>query len=477
MKFAIFFCDLDNDQVTQAKKWSRKNGVMREGPNEYRLSLRRAKPDIELRVDSNVDGRLIKTHKVTQDLIACACFIYQADRMIKRPDDWNRYTELHIGVHEVRKWNLQSTQLKKILELLTRDFVRIRFYPLKQSRNELALPELVGQYEGGVCVFLDDLDAVAGAAIVHDSNPIVASYRYGPGYPLENQQNLIRKILTFTNPIKHVGFRINPISLDSPETTQRTNGFLQLALASAVTQSDSSRTLSKIQVFANGVTSYHLRGRQLCGPGLSVRDTNPEVLKYTQNLFQSLFPGREPFKILNPFQFHTPTQVLKELRDRFTDDQGYTRALELFAQTNNCSEKGIARIFAVPYCGCCYSCKLRRLAALPAAFDTGGNHDGYAIDPLDPGIPPQIVAGLSPHKHLWKRFEDYHKKGLPIFKSYIKTFSKTADEILAAPEIGETIKRLASQGLDLGGQKAVQSMQSEIVALHQRFAKEVSPYI
>jgi hypothetical protein len=468
MKPAIFFCDLNAAQIKEAKAWSNANGAMRRDHNEHRLTFA---GNIQLKVDTNEDN-LKNVDNLTKDLIASACFIYQADRMITRPPKWFRELEFHIGVHDRKLWGASASQLSKIIRHLTRDTVRIQFYKFEGTRAALNLPRLVGQREGGVCVFGDNIDAVAGAAIVHGANAIVASYRYGPENPAKYNHGLINQIEKLTRPLDYVGFRIMPRKLAVRDPTQRTKGFLQLALAAAVARGIGLDNVEHIQVFGNGISSYHLRNFQLCGSGYSVRDTHPLLLKLVQELFQRLFGDDQGLKVVNQFQYLTPSAVLHQLLQSLTKDD----AQKLFGEINNCSERNLARLSGVSHCGCCFSCKVRRLAALGVKFEQKDDYSTYATDPLVNKVAPGFKSKLSPRYK--KRVEDYHEKGLFGFKRYIEGFRQQNDEdIISITDIGKEIIDLASETLDVGGIRTVQDMQTQIIKLHKQFAAEATPYL
>ena len=472
MKPAIFFCDLSADQIKTAKTWSTANGAMRRDHTEHKLTFGKS---IQLEVNTNPENRasVKNVDHLTKDLIASACFIYQADRMITRPQKWFRELEFHIGVHESGLWKSSASHLDKILRHLTRDTVRTQFYKFAGKRDVLNLPRLVGQREEGVCVFGDNLDAIAGATIVNGANGIVASYRYGPPErPAKYHHALFDQIEKLTRPLDYVGFRIIPQTLSRPDPTQRTKGFLQLALAAAVASGIGLENVEQLQVFGNGISSYHLKNYQLCGTGYSVRDTHPLFLKLVQELFKRLFSDSQGLRVVNQFQYLTPSGVLQQLLGSLAEED----ARKLFAETNNCSERSLAQSFGVSHCGCCFSCKVRRLAALAAKLEEKNDFTPYATDPLVNKVPSGFKSKLSkPNKD---RVEEYHERGLFGLKRYIQGFRQPKDEdIISLAGIGREITDLATETLDVGGIRTVQDMQKEIIKLHKQFADEANPYI
>jgi hypothetical protein len=467
MKAAIFFCDLTKAQIKQAKAWSKtENWAMGRPHGEHEFTFAK---NIDLKVDGNQDNSN-NVDNLTKDLLTTACFIYQADRMITRSQNWFRELEFHIGVYDYRLWNENASLLRKIIGHLTRDTVRIRFYKFQGKRAPLKLPRLIGEREGGICVFGDTLDAVAGAAIVNKVNAIVASYRYGQE-DARSHHELIEQIKKLTQPLDYVRFRIIPRGLNGRDPTQRTNGFLQLALAGAVARSIGLDSIGQLQVFGNGIASYHLQNRQLCGSGFSVRDTHPLLLKLVQELFRNLFSDGENLCVVNQFQYLTPSAVLNQVLE--TLNQADT--MKLFAEISNCSERRLARSFGRLHCGCCFSCKIRRLAALNVKFEQAHDHSNYATDPLDNKVNAIFKSKLNELEK--KTVYDSHETGFFGFKRYIEGFRRSPAEIRKLTEVGKGISDLATELLDVGGPRTSQDMENEIIALHKQFADETKGYI
>jgi hypothetical protein len=485
MSTAIFFCDLTSAQIdNEAKPRSVSKKIARPPGDElieHSVSFMQDKQrtgqvnrekNIQASVDEIKDTQSKELDNLSEDLIACACHIYFADRMIARPKTWFRELEFHIGVHDKKLWESLADQLKKIIGFLTRETIRFFFYDFPGKRLPLSLPQLTGQRNGGVCVFGDNLDAVAGATIVSKTNAIVATFRYGAESPSERVA--LDRIETLTRPLDCVGFRIIPQGIDVREPTQRTRGFLQLALAAVVAQAISTDKIKEIQVFGNGISSYHLYEMQLCGSGHAVRDTHPVFLNYAQQFFQKLFSvAPDDVKIINQFQYLTPSAILRELKRSFTRKE---QAYEFYGKINGCTERNLAKIFNKSHCGCCFSCKVRRLAALSVEFEKRDDHSAYATNPLVSRVKPAFKNKLGPDSYYTERVKSYHENGLPGFKSYIENFMQPDAEIMKLIEIGRQIRDLASESLHFGGERQTTSMQTEIIDLHRRFAQEALPF-
>jgi hypothetical protein len=479
MSAAIFFCDLTDNQVSNEAK--PQSYILRDPakkPIEHTVSFMQDRQktgqdnkekNIQVSVDEIKDTQSKELDDLSQDLLACACHIYFVDRMIARPKTWFRELEFHIGVYDKKLWEGYASHLNTMIGFLTRDTIRFFFYALSGKRLPLSLPQLTGQRNGGVCVFGDNLDAVAGATIVNKTNAIVASFRYGAESPSERA--VLDRIETLTRPLDCVGFKIIPQGIDVRDPTQRTRGFLQLALAAVVARAVGMNTIKDIQVFGNGISSYHLYEMQLCGSGHAVRDTHPVFLNSAQQFFQKLFADPNNFNIINQFQYLTPSAILRQLKSSFKK-----QACELYENINGCSERGLAKIFDKSHCGCCFFCKVRRLAALSVKFEKSDDHSAYATNPLVSQVSPYFKNRLGPDSYYTERVKSYHENGLPAFKSYIENFKQPDAEILKLIEIGKQIKDMASETLHFGGERTTQDMQTEIISLHRRFAEEVLPF-
>src|SRR5947199_9757771 len=109
----VFFCDLNNKQITEAKAWSHDEGAMQRKPTLEKLSFMQNKSrtiglgvnDIESLPSKSVD-------ELSEHLIACACHIYEADRMVTHTKEgWSRKLEFHLGVHAREIWEANALLL------------------------------------------------------------------------------------------------------------------------------------------------------------------------------------------------------------------------------------------------------------------------------------------------------------------------------------------------------------------------------
>jgi hypothetical protein len=487
----IFFCDLSAKQREVAEKSSKTSDALARGAVVHDLRLAGDNPNLDWELESGLGdgGEGVPIDDLTIDLLAFAAHLYQADRLLKRPEKqpkedtraraWYRIVELHIGVKHQELWNSRATDLARLLGDITHDTFRLSFYHRDDTIPALLLPMTAPPIEGGICVFSTHFNSVFGIACQSEQGDLIASVRYGPGSPKRSQYELIEEIARVTNPFPFIAFRLTPIKLSSVERTQRTLGFLQFALAAGLAR---RLGLARIQIFSDAISSYHFRQRQICGgSGFAIRDTRPDFLWQTLNVLEQLGIVKD-LKIRNPFQFSTAAEVLSCLSGK---NQHIRRAL-LLQKTDSCLEKDLAKALrqnwkgAVPHCGCCFPCKLRRLAALAAGLETTGEYDAYAIDPLNPDIPSAKLEGLGGNLRL--RADAYHG-GLPDFKSYLDFFQAGPAAILD-PLIRPEIQRLSSEKFFLDSsapgapdpQPTAAHIFQWIVGVHARFRDQVQEF-
>jgi hypothetical protein len=473
-KQGVFFCDLSASQKALAQKAS----------NPTELSFIGAEPNLEWELIPKSLNQ-VKVDDLTEDLLAFASHLYQADRLLKRPADdkdrWVREFELHVGVHDESLWNDLANELAKILKIITRDVFHLFFYRLEGLRPSLLLPMTVPSGAEAICVFSTRFNSAFGMASAQEN--LIASVRYGPDRPKDRQIKLIDTIGTIqranTNAqdISFVAFRLTPVGLPSVERTQRTLGFLQFALAACLAR---RFRLTRVQLFDDAVSSYHLRPLQICGPGYAVRDTRPDFLWQALEFFKNLDANFIGIGIQNLFQFSTATDIL-DLSKHWNAKDRQT----LLTKTDSCLEKELAKALrpnwngAVPHCGCCFPCKLRRLAALAAGLESESDYSAYAINPLD-DLKPNVLQNLS--KIHAPRVREYHIKGLKDFRNYLSNF-QTGSVTIADPYIQREIYNLSWDKfiLDIAppnvGPPTPSHIFQRIIDVHARFNNQVKAFL
>lgn len=481
----VFYCDLSETERNRAAQWSRRRGVKaRAEPTlEKLLTLIGRKPNLTWFAETSLkNGDLQPINELTEDLLAVAAHVYQADRLVRRPEGlkhWVREIELHIGVHNKNLWQKQALELGRILSKITHDQFRLRFYPLPpgQKRPSLNMPAIL-RANSGICVFSSHFVPVFGIARESTANDLVASVRYDPASPKERQQRILQCIRQMTNDFPYFAFRLH--SRDNPcERTQRTSGFLQFSLAAALARSTG---LNKIRLFGDCVSSYHLQTRQICGPGFFVHDTRPDFLHRSRDVFRNLRILQKQVDVENPYQFSTAVEVLGGLRGPV---QGQVLA-SLLQETDSCLEKPLAKKLTtkswdgrVPHCGCCFPCKMRRLAALGSGLESSEDLAAYAIDPLNPQISGTKLARIGPN--LQRRVEVYHGKGLLMLKHYLGLFDRQPLD----PNLQEEVNYLKAPQFIMTAaapfvpntSTAPQQHADLIVEVHKRFWNQIRKYL
>jgi hypothetical protein len=478
-KWDVFRCDLSPSQAREVEASVGASGRSR--VVFHSLNLIGDSPNLtwELKAEHGDDTGGDALDDLTEDLLAVASHIYQADRVVRRssrPMGWSRLIELHIGVRLVKAWKDEKTEIEAVLRNVTQDTFRLFFYERVENRPSLRLPAIDSPVIGGICIFSTRFTSAFGFVTQLAQGSLIASVRYGPDSPKSAQDRLVKEISALTEGFHLIGFRLTPSNLDSVERTQRTLGFLQLALAASLARRQGVR---KIQLFDDAVSSYHLQPRQLCGPGFAVRDTRPDFLSQTYEIFKRLTVADRELEILHPFQFSTAVQML-QMPKTLTKKQRQS----LLAKTDSCLEKDLAIKLrprwkdSAPHCGCCFPCKMRRLAALAAGLETPQDYSAYAINPLR----RYDVRKLG--KNLAKRVEEYHNKGLSALKNYLQGFKGRSVSNPINPMTKITIASLASPKLLFGPTPGAPGTTNPevviakwIIDIHEQFGKEVLRFI
>jgi hypothetical protein len=153
----------------------------------------------------------------------------------------------------------------------------------------------------------------------------------------------------------------------------------------------------------------------------------------------------------------------------------------LLAQTDNCLEKELAKALrknwkdAPPHCGCCFPCKMRRLAALGAHLEDPDDFRAYAINPLR----KHDVGKLG--RNLGERVKKYHNEGLPLLKSYLRDFK---DGKVKNPFTRQLLVPLKSTKLVFGtpppdapGTLSEDDVERGIIEVHENFGRQVLKYL
>jgi 7-cyano-7-deazaguanine synthase in queuosine biosynthesis len=318
---------------------------------------------------------------IERDLLDVAMAVYVADRISHRapghPDDWfvrmtGRSMKLRIPVRRDRIWN--DPEVKRLLintlEYLTADEWKISFVPRTSHTNQQAAlfpsePKnpFVGLFSGG-------LDSFAGAVLQalepqFDTGVLVSAYS-NPSL-VSRQRKLIEGMNTKLKSLGknlldlhlshnlHRNVKHDPSASIPPEekwrdeVTQRSRGFLFVALGLAVARSLGLNTLN---VYENGVGAINLP-HTASGLGVDyTRAMHPAFLNHMMTFASSLFESE--MRIENPSLWKTKGQMCREIA---ANDFG-----ELAVTTVSCDGFPRRKNKDQEQCGHCTSCLLRRVS-------------------------------------------------------------------------------------------------------------------
>ncbi|NJK43608.1 MAG: hypothetical protein HC933_04445 [Pleurocapsa sp. SU_196_0] len=307
--------------------------------------------------------------------------VYVADRISRRspehPDDWfvrmtGRSLKLHIPVRKKRIWNNPEVKrlLTEALEYLTADEWVIVFEErTSHTHQQTALfpAELKNPFVG---LFSGGLDSFAGAvlqALQPEFKTGILVSAYSNPSLVSRQRRLVAEMNAKLEPVGkslfdlhlshnlHYGVKHNPAThtpsglRGRDEVTQRSRGFLFIAMGLAVTRSVG---LDSLNVYENGVGAINLP-HTISGLGVDyTRAMHPEFLHRMMLLTSSVFEAN--IRIDNPSLWKTKGQMCREIAEH-----GFG---EIAVRTISCDGFPRHKQQAHEQCGRCTSCLLRRVS-------------------------------------------------------------------------------------------------------------------
>ena len=327
------------------------------------------------------------------DLLDVALAIYAADRWSRR-DFKGAYTgqrQIHIkvGVRNPGLWTEfnMAQRLQEFLYWLSEDvwsfqFVRRQAAPYFAESDQF-LFRLPPERPTSVSLFSGGLDSLAGLATDMLTNQS-GSFTLVSGYThnrLARQQCLqvqqIRQSAwdeTLSSPkptIYHVAipFGLRKLKKQKEEKGQRTRGLVFLALGAAAALQAGVDTL---WVYENGIGALNLPLNESQLGVDNYRGVHPRSLMMVECLFELVL--EQPFRIRNPFLFHTKAEMCKSLkRAGLADTVQHTVSCDSFP----------LRLPGKPsQCGYCTSCLLRRQALFVAGHEEQDPGHMYLHDVL-----------------------------------------------------------------------------------------------
>jgi hypothetical protein len=309
------------------------------------------------------------------DLVTVALSSYAADRLTRRGPGWSRRLELRIALHDPATWRCAREELEAYLGTLTDDrwtfeFVGGRRGRLSEQQGTLFPIDLDGS--GGVGLFSGGLDSLAGAAhrLGSTDAPLVLLGARSSRVIGRDQHTAASALrAAFGQRVIEVGIPLALRHALSPESTQRTRGFLFLSLATAAALTSRA---GEVVVFENGYGAHNPRLAENQFGSQATLGTHPHLLLLFEQLTTRL---GTPMAVRLPHRWQTKAQVLRGLR---------ADLVPLIATTSSCDGYP-RRVAGGTHCGSCGSCVLRQ-QSLGAAGLAAADRSDYLRRPFDRGV-------------------------------------------------------------------------------------------
>jgi len=330
------------------------------------------------------------------DLVDLALSVYVADRVSPRQHhdrndpyhmQWRRHFHLRVPVREPAFWNQPALykDLRALLEQFTDDAWAFEFVhrPIDDDMPRQGFLFPMRPVDPVVVPFSGGLDSLAGAVDLVASRPgdTLVSFSAGTNPRTISRQRLLTRALA-----NRFGQRIEPVEVpfglraqghDYPdgEATQRSRGFVFLALAAVVAEQAGA---NNVAVCENGIGALSLPYNRTQLGTHTTRAVHPLSLIRMSRFVGTVF-GR-PFRIHNPYLFHTKGEMCIRLA---------AHGWAALAPTSvSCDTFAAHRDSHGPQCGLCTSCLLRRQSLHAAGLADIDARDGYRYDVIDPGERP-----------------------------------------------------------------------------------------
>lgn len=309
------------------------------------------------------------------DLVTVAMSCYAADRLSPRTVDWERDLQLRIDVADPDRWEAAAAPLGSYLGLLTNDrwsleFVGGRAARLAEQQTTLFPVDLRGC--GAVGLFSGGLDSLAGAAIWLERSPSPLVLLGGRASTvIGRDQSVLAASLRehYGDRVIEVGIPLQLRNAFDSEPSQRTRGFLFLALATAAAR---TANIPEVVVFENGYGAHNPRLAEHQFGAEATLSTHPRLLDAFAELMRVV---ELPIRVSLPHRWQTKGELLREM------PQVVHR---LVAATASCDSYPLRRPEGT-HCGRCGSCVLRQQSLLAAGLEAFDRRD-YVRRPLERGI-------------------------------------------------------------------------------------------
>lgn len=304
------------------------------------------------------------------DLFYISLMVFYADRKVLRitqPDAWTRSITIYMPVLCVDKWNAEAQLLENLLSFLTGDHWHFHFRERELNNYELLRRDVIQKSKTKLsttefCMLSGGLDSFIGATdlLASGHRPVfVGNYNGGKGVSVY-QKKVIELLSTHFVYDKNRFYQFYAAPKKGKENTTRSRSLM--FFAHAILLASGMGTPVTLYVPENGVISLNIPLTIHRTGSLSTRTTHPHFM----DMLGQLLSGLElPISIVNPFQFKTKGEIIRDcLAPQFLKDN--------VKWTMSCSHPDLGRYAGDPkpsHCGCCLPCTIRRAAIKFAGID------------------------------------------------------------------------------------------------------------
>ena len=346
------------------------NFVERTGPAaEARLELSGSSYWVNDQAYVRAFGAALQPH--VADLVSIALSCYAADRLTRRPMGWGREFRIHLAVSEPDRWAKAKVDLCTYLAELTDDRWDFDFEsgrPARLSEQQVTLFPIKPDPSGSVALFSGGLDSLTGAVhhlVTYPGRLVLLGARSSTVIGRDQRRLAAELRGRFGSRVIDIGIPLRLRHAYSAEATQRTRGFLFLALATGAALASGSH---QVVVFENGYGAHNPRlGEQQWG-AQATRSTHPFVLGLFERFARC---AAMPVSIELPHRFRTKAELIRLMPEELHP---------LIAMTASCDGYPLRQANHAQ-CGRCGSCVLRQQSLASAGISDADRND-YAYRPL-----------------------------------------------------------------------------------------------
>ncbi len=375
------------------------------------------------------------------DYLTLALAVTAADTFVKREtaaDGWSRKIELKLSLYKPASWIAQKNNIEKLLHFLSGDLWKLKITdggcppPIPYSRkSRYRLTDL--EKLDCVCLFSGGVDSTVGALdlLRNGRKPLLVSHAYTHDKSLQDAiagelKGKISRLSINAYP------RPPQLQKGSTDISMRTRSFnfFALGVIGGCALSKINK-LKQVELFVpeNGFISLNAPLTSRRTGSLSTKTTHPYYVQSVQSLFEAT---KINVTMVNPYQFKTKGEMLKECADQKT----LREVVQGTVSCSNWKRKG-------KQCGRCVPCIIRRAAFASMGFcesnvylyenlatvlkDEGNRDDLFALISAINRVSDKTVISwlldsgpLSSNKEVRDKYKKVFIKGLNEVKIYLK---------------------------------------------------------